>query len=211
MSQISLPFDWHGTARDDFLVSEANRVAVTHLEGWRDWPLSVGVLTGPPRSGRSMLARHFARVSGGSVIDDAQGRDDHELFHAWNEAQTLRRPLLMVGRSAPGGWTVALPDLRSRLAAVPHVAIEEPDESLARALIARQLDLAGAPYAADLPEWLLRRVERSYGAIGEVTRLLDRAALSSGRKISLTMAKEVLQSAGYLPIVPPDPSTDQRE
>ena len=48
-------------------------------------------------------------------------------------------------------------------------------------------------------------------AIETITRLLDRAALSSGRKISVAMAKEALQSAGILPIVPPDPSSVQRE
>lgn len=212
MSQISLPFDWHGGAgAGDFLVSDANRLAVAHLERWRDWPLSVSVLTGPPLSGRSTLAWHFAQMSGGEIIDDAQGQDEHRLFHAWNEAQTERRPLLMIGRTAPANWTVALPDLRSRLAAAPHVAIEEPDEGLARALICRAFDLAGANYAPDVPDWLLRRVEHRYGAIAEVTQLLDRAALSSGRKISVAMAKEALQSAGFLPIVPPDPSTDQRE
>ncbi|MDR7153459.1 chromosomal replication initiation ATPase DnaA [Sphingobium xenophagum] len=212
MSQISLPFDWHGDARDgDFLVSEANAQAVTHLERWRDWPLSVSVLTGPPRSGRSTLARHFARMSGGTIIDDAQGQDEHRLFHAWNAAQTDRRPLLLVGLAPPSTWTVALPDLRSRLAAAPHVAIAEPDEPLARALIARAFDRAGAGYAADLPDWLLRRIERSYGAIDAVTRLLDAAALSSGRKISTALAKEALQAAGFLPIVPPDPSTANRE
>lgn len=216
MSQISLPFEWHGNGcggmeDGDFLVSDANRIAVTHLERWREWPLSVSVLTGPPRSGRSTLARHFVTMSGGAIIDEAEGADEHRLFHAWNEAQTQHRPLLMVGRTSPASWTVALPDLRSRLAAVPHVHIEEPDEALARALIARTFDRTGASYAADLPDWLLRRVERSYDAIDMVTQLLDRAALSSGRKISVAMAKEALQSAGFLPIVPPDPPHEQRE
>ena len=151
------------------------------------------------------------RMSGGTMIDDAQGQDEHTLFHAWNAAQTDRRPLLMVGRTPPASWTVAVPDLRSRLAAVPHVAITEPDEALARALIARAFDHAGAGYAADLPDWLLRRIERSYGAIDAVARLLDAAALSSGRKISTALAKEALQAAGFLPIVPPDPSTANRE
>ncbi|MGC4253050.1 MAG: chromosomal replication initiator DnaA [Sphingobium sp.] len=207
MSQISLPFDWAGRGTGgDFLVSDANRIAVTHLEGWRDWPLSVSVLTGPPLSGRSTLARQFAAMSGGTVIDEAQGQDEHSLFHRWNEAQTQRRPLLMIGHAPPSQWTVALPDLRSRLAAVPHVAIAEPDEPLARALIERAFAAAGVSYAADLPDWLLRRIERSYAAIAAVTRLLDEAALSSGRKISVAMAKEALQGAGFLPILPPDPS-----
>lgn len=210
MNQISLPFEWQGATGDDFLVSEANAMAVAYLERWRTWPLSVSVLIGPPLSGRSMLGRQFARMSGGSVIDDAQGQDESHLFHAWNAAQTEARPLLMIGDAPPASWTAALPDLRSRLAAVPHVAIAQPDEALARALIQRRLDGAGVRYAAELPGWLLRRIERSYDAIATATCLLDRASLSSGRKISLAMAKEALQSAGFLPIVPSDPS-DQCE
>lgn len=206
MSQISLPFDWPGQGADeDFLVSDANRIAVRHLEGWRDWPLAISVLTGPPLSGRTLLGQHFASASGGSVIDDAEGQDEHRLFHAWNEAQTSRRPLLLIGRAAPGQWTVALPDLRSRLAAVPHVVIHEPDGVLARALIERALGRMGASFAPDLADWLLRRIERSYGAIATATRLLNEGAMSSGRKISVAMAKEILQAAGFLPIVGQDP------
>lgn len=206
MSQISLPFDWPGQGTDDdFLVSDANRIAVRHLEGWRDWPIAISVLGGPALSGRSLLGRQFAAASGGAVIDDAQGQDERLLFNAWNDAQTSRRPLLLIGRDPPTQWPVALPDLRSRLAAAPFVAIEEPDEALARALIERALARMGASYAADLPDWLLRRIERSYAAIEGVTRILNDAALSSGRKISVAMAKEALQAARFFPIVPDDP------
>ncbi|WP_176591816.1 chromosomal replication initiator DnaA [Sphingobium sp. EM0848] len=203
MRQISLPFDRPGQGTGDaFLVSDANRIAVRHLENWQNWPLAISVLSGPPLSGRSTLGRHFVAMSGGTVIDDAQGQDEQMLFNAWNEAQTARHPLLLIGAASPEKWQVALPDLRSRLAAAPHVAIEEPDEALAHALIERPLASAGANYAADLPDWLLRRIERSYTVIAAVTRLLDEAALSSGRKISVAMAKEALQGAGFLPIVP---------
>ena len=203
MRQISLPFDRPDrTNGEDFLVSDANRIAVRHLENWRGWPLAISVLSGPPLSGRSTLGRHFVAQSGGTMIDDAQRQDEQALFNAWNDAQTARRPLLLIADAPPALWQVALPDLRSRLAAAPHVALEQPDEALARALIERSLASAGASYAADLPEWLLRRIERSYAAIAAVTRLLDEAALSSGRKISAAMAKDVLQDAGFLPIVP---------
>ena len=203
MRQISLPFDRPDRASgEDFLVSDANRIAVRHLENWREWPLSISVLSGPPLSGRSTLGRHFVAQSGGTMIDDAQGQDEQALFNAWNDAQTARHPLLLIADAPPAQWQVALPDLRSRLAAAPHVALEQAGEALARALIERSLASAGASYAADLPQWLLRRIERSYAAIAAVTRLLDEAALSSGRKISAAMAKDVLQGAGFLPIVP---------
>lgn len=208
MMQISLPFDWSGAqGDDDFLVSEANALAVRHLESWREWPVMISVLTGPPLSGRSTLGRHFAQLTGGELVDDAEGTDEHRLFHAWNRAQIDRVPLLLIGRRAPSLWTIALADLRSRLAAAPHVALSEPDEALAHALIERQLSRAGVAFVADLPEWLLRRIERSYGVIAAVTCLLNEAALSSGRKISVALAKDVLQNAGILPILPPEPSS----
>lgn len=202
MSQISLPFDWTGEGGvAEFLVSDANALAVRHLEGWRDWPIHAGIVSGPRRSGKSILGRHFARLSGGSVIDDAETAGDEPLFHAWNRAQLEHRPLLLVSEHPPSQWNVALPDLRSRLAAAPHVRIAEPDEGLVLALVERGLMRAGAAWAADLPLWLHSRVERSYSAVAAVLECLTTASVSSGRKISVPFARETLQGAGLLPIV----------
>ena len=157
MSQISLPFEGHeGRGEGDFFFSDPNRVAVAYLERWRDWPLSIAVLTGPPRSGRSTLARQFARMSGGDVIDDAhegdRPLDDHRLFHAWNAAQTEHRPLLLVGQAPPATWPVTLPDLRSRLAAVPHVGIDAPDDMrVVRAeLLDEEMEIESKPVVKSL-------------------------------------------------------------
>jgi hypothetical protein len=212
MSQISLPFDWTGQgAGQDFLVSEANAIAVRHLEGWRDWPVQTSVLSGPARSGRSTLGRLFAGLSDGSVIDDVEGTDDEVLFHAWNRAQYDHRPLLLIARAPPQRWGVTLPDLRSRLSAVPHVVIGEPDDVLALALIERGLSQAGAAWSADLPQWLHRRIERSYAAIGRVIDCLNSASVSSSRKISVPFARDTLQRAGFLPILPSDPAPSSQE
>ncbi len=209
MSQISLPFDWTGQGGgQDFLVSDANAIAVRHLEGWRGWPVQTSVLSGPPRSGKSTLGRLFARISGGEVIDDAEGAGDEPLFHAWNRAQLDQRPLLLIADHAPQHWTVALPDLRSRLSAAPHVQIEEPDEPLVLALIERGLTRAGAAWAPDLPLWLHKRIERSYAAVAAVVDCLNAASLSSSRKISVQFARETLQKAGFLPILYSDPASE---
>lgn len=72
MSQLALPFDWPADPRDDeFLVSDSNARAVQQLEHWSTWPVMAVVLTGPRKSGRSLLARIFAAKSGGEIIDDA--------------------------------------------------------------------------------------------------------------------------------------------
>src|SRR3546814_12085629 len=84
------------------------------------------ILTGPRKSGRSLLGRIFVRKTGGRLFDDAQSHDEETLFHAWNEAQERRKPLLIIADEPLPAWRVALPDLRSRLTATPQIRIEEP-------------------------------------------------------------------------------------
>lgn len=202
MSQIGLPFDWTGPGNlDAFLPGECNAQALSHIEMWRVWPVPVSALSGPPRSGRSLLAQRFARLSGGTVIDPAQGIADEILFHAWNRALDSGVPLLLVGHAAPAEWTVRLPDLASRLAAVPHVRIAEPDDALVEVLVGTGLARAGTAFAPDVPGWIARRVERSYAAVAAVLDLLNRSSVSSSRKISVPYAKDILEKAGFLPIL----------
>lgn len=205
MSQIGLPFDWAGQAHTgNFLVSEANEAAFRHIGNWRGWPIPISVLSGPPQSGKSILAQHFLDISGGTVVDQADRQENVALFHQWNMARDSGRPLLLVARGAPESWTVPLPDLRSRLVAAPHVRLAEPDDALVRALIETGLAQAGSAYAPDLPAWLARRIERSYAAVADALERLNRFSLAAGRKISIPMAKEALRDSGFLPIVADD-------
>lgn len=197
MSQISLPLDWTGRDRGEtFLVSESNHLAVRHLDHWGVWPIRTSILTGPAKSGRSTLGRLFERKTGGKTIDDARHADEETIFHAWNDAQLRHYPLLLIADLPPAMWNVALPDLRSRLAAAPHVSIEEPEDSLALALIEKLLSDCGAAYSPDLASFLHRRIERSYAAIAATIACLNDASLSQSRKISVPFAKEVLHKSG---------------
>lgn len=200
MSQISLPLDWAGRGGETFLLGESNRLAVRHLDHWGIWPVRTSVLTGPAKSGRSTLGRLFVRKTGGRMIDDARGVEEEALFHAWNAAQTGHYPLLLIADLPPAMWDIALPDLRSRLAAAPHVAIGEPDDALALSLIEKGLADCGAAWSPDLPAWLHRRIERSHAAIFAAIRCLNDASLSQSRKISVPFAKEALHNAGLADI-----------
>src|SRR3546814_4317983 len=81
------------------------------------------------------MGRLFARETGGRVIDGHASVAEEEIFHAWNAAQASGPPLLIIADAPPSDWNVALPDLRSRLAAVPVLAIGAPAACLARDLI----------------------------------------------------------------------------
>jgi hypothetical protein len=199
IGQIALPLDWPvADGEEDFLLSEANRAAFEHLKRWSTWPVMATLLTGPRKSGRSLLGRIFARKTGGRLFDNAEEHDEEALFHAWNFAQAERKPLLLIADAAPPLWAVTLPDLRSRLTATPHVEISEPDDALIAGLVVKLLGDRGIAAPADLAEYLLPRIERSYVAVQQVVDILDRAMLSHHRRITLAMARRALADAGMI-------------
>ncbi|TMJ11688.1 MAG: chromosomal replication initiator DnaA [Alphaproteobacteria bacterium] len=199
MNQIALPLDWPVADRDeDFLISEANRAAFDHLQRWSLWPVMASVMTGPRKSGRSLLGRIFARKTGGRLFDDAENHDEEALFHAWNDAQERRKPLLIIADRPAPMWGIKLPDLRSRLTATPHIEIYEPDDELLTGLILKLLGDRGVAAPADLPEFLIPRIERSYVAVQRVVDVLDRTMLSHHRRMTVPMAKRALSEVGVI-------------
>ena len=199
MSQIALPLNWPvADGEEDFLLSESNRAAFEHLKRWSVWPVMASLLTGPRKSGRSLLGRIFVRKTGGRLFDNGEEHREEALFHAWNEAQERRKPLLIVADAAPPLWQVALPDLRSRLAATPHIEIGDPDDALIGGLIVKLLGDRGIAAPAEVADYLVPRIERSYVAVQQVVDLLDEALLSHHRRISVAMVRRVLTEAGLV-------------
>lgn len=194
MNQFALPLALPADARDaEFLVTDSNAAAVRLLDHWATWPVRSALIAGPPRSGRSMLGAIFSARSGAQVIDDAERAPEDELFHAWNRAQDERRPLLLLVAELPPAWTVALPDLRTRLAASPAATIGAPDDALVRALLERGFARRHLDARPDLIAWLSARVERSHAAVIDAIERLDRAALAGRRRLSIPLARETLQ------------------
>lgn len=199
MAQIALPLDWPVADRDeDFLISDSNRAAFDHLKRWSVWPVMATLVTGPRKSGRSLLGRLFVRKTGGRLFDNAEDHDEEAIFHAWNEAQLSRRPLLIVADAPPPMWHVALPDLRSRLAATPHVALGEPDDRLIGDLVVKLLGDRGVAVPPEVPAYIVPRIERSYLAVQQAVAALDRAALSHHRRMTVAMARRALSESGMI-------------
>jgi chromosomal replication initiation ATPase DnaA len=199
MDQIALPLNWPVADSDsDFIITDANRMAFEHLRRWALWPVMATILTGPRKSGRSLLGRIFARNTGGRLFDTGEAQDEEELFHAWNQAQSSRKPMLIVADAPPPLWRVALPDLRSRLAATPHATIGEPDDALIGGLVTKLLEDRGIAVPPELAAFLVPRIERSYVAVQQVVDLLDRAMLSNHRRMTLPLARQALAEAGMI-------------
>ena len=194
--QIALPLDWPQTLGEArFIVSDANNEAFDHFRKWTMWPVKATLLTGPRRSGRSLLARNFVERAGGRVFDNAEKQDEIELFHAWNDAQDTGRPLVMIVDEVPPAWTPDLPDLRTRLAVTPVTRIGRPDDALFPALIALLFADRGLHIPPDALRFMAERLERDYWAAERAVEAVDRFAIAERARLSLPTIRKALLEA----------------
>lgn len=186
MTQIPLPLAVGDAQPRRIVVGTANAAAIEAFDRAAGWPFRTAILSGPPRSGKSLLARWFAESGRGEAVDDADLMDETALFHRWNRAQEAGAPLLLVRSSDAGEWRVRLPDLASRLGAALALAIGEPDDAMVAELIALHAELRGLPLDDSAAAYLVPRCERSHIAVERLVGAIDRLSLE--RKAPATLA-----------------------
>lgn len=196
----------------DFFVSDANRAAVELVTGPRPWPGGKLALTGPHGAGKSHLARIWAeaagapvvaatalerdfRPQGGLVVEDLQALPraaEETLFHLHDRLLGSGGRLLLTADRPPSAWPVRLPDLASRMQATLVARIDDPDDRLLAALLAKLFaDRQVVPQPAVIP-FLVPRIERSHAAAAAIVAALDAAALERRAGVSLGLVRAVL-------------------
>ena len=194
MTQIALPLGGAGASR--IVVGNANAGVVEAFAGTVSWPFRTAILFGPPRSGKSLLARWFAESGPDGqpreAIDDAAAFDETDLFHRWNRAQERGTPLLLVG-GEEGKWQVRLPDLASRLGAALRLAIGTPDDAMLAELIAAHAEQRGLVLGEGAGPYLVPRVERSHMAIERLVAAIDRLSLERKQAATLAIWRDALE------------------
>ena len=201
-------------SRADFYPSPANAQALAAVEGWRDWPEGRLLLLGPAGSGKSHLAHIWAAETGAIwldadrladhlaevpedaavVLDGAErfaGQEEPALFHLCNRLSPHGR-LLLTAAKPPRDWGLDLPDLLSRLQAMPVARLDAPDDALLAAVLVKLLSDRQITAPANLVAYLLPRMERSIAAARALIAALDARALASHRPITRQLAAEVL-------------------
>lgn len=223
-AMMQIPFDLgHRTAlgRDDFLVAPNNQDAVAWLDLWPEWPAPSLIMYGPVASGKSHLAAVWCEQSRAACIDIKQlsqatagdiaaqckhlilddgdsiiGNLEREkgLFHLYNIFKEERRSFLLILEEPPVRRQFALPDLASRLRAAPAVSIREPDDQLLAALLVKLFSDRQVRVGADVVNYIVPRVERSFEAVQKLVNAADRKALAEKRAISVPMVREILNA-----------------
>jgi len=199
--------------RQTFVVSASNAEAVTALDAFPDAVTPVLAVVGPHGAGKSHLLTAWADRTGAALLsgelaavadlgalegrpvalDDADRADDETLFHLINMAGAEGAGLVLSSREAPSAWPATLPDLRSRLNAARVVRLAEPDDAVLKGVLVRFFAEASVRPAADLLEYLVRRMERSVPHARETVRMLIEYAAPQHRPVTRALAREVLE------------------
>ena len=200
--------------RADFVASAPNAPALRLLDDWPRWHGGCLALVGPAGSGKTHLARGWAERVGaaefaaGSPVAGVGGRpvlwedaernpDEEALFHLINMAPA-GGGLLLTGRTPPAAWPAHVPDLRSRLNAMPVAQLAEPDDAVLEGVLRKLFRERNIRPPDDLLPYLLRRIERSVPHAREVVERLDEEASALNRPVTRALAREILDDTGDL-------------
>jgi len=207
---------------DDFLVAASNQDAVEWLDRWPDWPGHALALHGPAGSGKTHLAHVWeARVgasgatvqlmeatelkavnvamlaaNGAAVVVEHGDKnvDEKALLHLFNLLKETGGHLLLTSREAPSRWPMTLPDLGSRLSAIPIAELRPPDDDLLEAVLVKLFHDRQLTVDRPVVAYLLSRMERSFDAARHLADTIDREALAEGRRITVPFVRQILES-----------------
>lgn len=209
--------------RADFLVTPANALAMAALDAPETWPQGRMLLLGPEGSGKTHLAaiwaaetgalRHQASAlrpdmadllaveDGAVVIEDAHraasaAGAEQALFHLWNLCVARGCWLLLTARVPPRDWGLSLPDLQSRMSAMPLTRIEAPDEALLAAVLVKLLADRQLVAPPGLIDWLVPRMDRDLGLARRLVAALDAETMAARRGLTRTLAGDLLAQLG---------------
>ncbi len=199
---------------ENYFIAGSNVTAHTQIMD-AEWPEGRMLLIGPAGAGKSHLAHLWAEMRGARVMDACDPRLDDlpdapralvveevaaaaglpqvevALFHLWNRmaGQGL---LLMTERTPPRDWGLGLPDLLSRMQAMPVARLGAPDDALLAAVLVKLFGDRQVYVQPNLIAFLVARIERSVSAARAVVAALDAHALARGRPITRSLAAELL-------------------
>lgn len=217
MPQLS--FDWpvsQSYAAEDFIVSASNEAAAGFVEHWPHGNTFAAVLSGPPSCGKTHLAARWrvrmragrldgaslGRASSAAIWGDAPAQvledihaitDEKALFHLLRHVETHPLPLLMTSQTPVKHLPFRLPDLCSRLQALPQALISAPDDTLLSGYLLKCFADRQWRVEPGVITYLTARIERSFGAAKQCVEKMDRRMAESKRDFTIPVVRSLME------------------
>jgi chromosomal replication initiation ATPase DnaA len=209
--------------REDFFVGTCNRFAVHWVEEWpKAWhPFPALIIYGEKGSGKTHLAEVWRKKSRANLIntedfkkltdDDIVGYqnnlvidgcdslcgslfDEQKLFHLYNHFLQSGYFAIFLFTQSPERIDFVLPDLASRLRAVPQAEISTPDDDILLKVMAKRFHDQGFVVATHVLNYAVTRMERSWKGMDRFIAQAIIQATAEKKQITLPLIKSILES-----------------
>ncbi|NDF12284.1 MAG: hypothetical protein EB060_05685 [Proteobacteria bacterium] len=211
MNQRTLPFNkQEDYSSASYIVSESNQDAHTLIRRWPHWEAPMVYLYGEYGSGKTHLAHVWAEKAGAEfvaasalsdykatpkalVIEDIENAADEEaFFHLLNRLKENQSSVLLTGIAPVKDLPFKVADVRSRLSAAVSVFLDLPDDALIEGLLFKQFADRQLRVPAEVIEYLVRRMDRSYASVIRIVEVIDSMSAEQRRNITVPLVRELL-------------------
>jgi chromosomal replication initiation ATPase DnaA len=216
LNQLLLDFDYEQKFRDDdFYVGKSNFYSFELINNWPNWEKNFLNISGEKSSGKTHLTNIFLKKFKGIKFESNQLNDDNlklikpyqnvvlenlnlkvneELIYTLFNIIDQDNKFLIITSSEPiAEINFKLMDLKSRTKNCLLAKIENPDDELMFALILKNLSDRQITLDKKLIDFIIKRVERSYGKIFEFIYKIDKISLKKKKSIDFKIINEALE------------------
>lgn len=197
--------------RAGFVRSEANDAAWRAGQAWIVSDDPALIICGPSGAGKTHLAHVLAEgqecsfldaerfadsppVNGLIIVDNLPSPDPRAFLTRLETAIAGGARCILAGGGHPADWAMGLKDLRTRLEAMPRAVMNEPDETLIRAVIAKGFRDRQVEVNPVVIDFAAPRLPRTFAAAHAFVALADRAGLDEKRKISVGLVQKLVDN-----------------
>jgi len=199
---------------DDFYVSKSNFYAFELIEKWPKWEKNILNIYGEKFSGKSHLSNIFAKkhkakmilekdfndkylrefkVIQNIILDNFENVCDENLLYSLFNLIDQDNKFLIINSVLPiNEMNFKLKDLSSRSKNCLFAKIEKPDDELIFALILKSFSDRQITIEKKLIDYIIKRIDRSYGKISEFIYKVDELSLKKKKPIDLKTIKEII-------------------
>ena len=215
LNQLILNFDYDQNFKDqDFYVSKSNEFAFKLLNSWPKWEKNFVNLIGEKFSGKTHLINIFLhkfkgikieaneidneflkkiKVFENIIIENLNDKiDENLLFTLLNIIDQDNKYIILTSKNPIVDYSFKLNDLNSRSKNFLLCNIEKPGDDLMFALILKNLSDRQISIDKKLVDFIIKRIDRSYGKIFDFIYKIDKISLKRKKPIDFKIIKEVL-------------------
>ena len=215
LNQLLLNFNFKKSFNDhDYFVSDSNYFAFNLVDKWPKWEKKILNISGEKFSGKTHLANIFKSKSSAlllnekdisnevfkkiklyeSIIIDEYSNiiDENLIYSIFNLVDQDSKYLLINSETPLSEINFKLPDLISRSRNSLQAKIKPPDDELIFAIILKNFSDRQIKLEKQIIEFIVNRIERSYGKISEFIYKVDELSLKKKKPINLKTIKEIL-------------------